>query len=82
MANENINYSTGSGTSKGLVFHYNKASDTSQTVFYIPNFRLADIQFFSKNVKLNDSKICFINYISNPGDFIYPFTSEWRKKYF
>lgn len=49
-ANENINYIMNSGTLKGLVFHYKKAADTSQTVFYIPNFKLADIQLFGKTL--------------------------------
>ena len=81
-ANNNITYITNSPTVKGIVFFYEVAADTSKPVFYISDFKQSDIQFFAEKAKVYNSKICFPNYQSSPGDFIYSITSEGEIIYF
>jgi len=80
--NNTTRYITNSPTVSGIVFFYQTASDTSKPVFYIENFKQSDIQLFSGNVQLYNTKICMNNYVSQPGDFIYSITSEGDIIYF
>ena len=80
--NEDVIYITHSSKVKGLVFRYNIAADTNKTVFYISDFKQADIRLIEKKLKLYDAKICSNDYKSKPGDFIFSFTSKNEMIYF
>jgi len=80
--NNSTRYITNSPTVRGIVFFYQTASDTSKAVFYIPDFKRSDIRFFAEKIKINNSKLCFSNYVSQPGDFVYSFPSEGGIIYF
>lgn len=75
-ANNSTTYFTNSPTTKGIVFFYENPADTSNPVFYVPDFKLSDIQTFKEKHAISNSKLCFPNYKSQPGDFIYSITSE------
>jgi len=81
-ANNNTTYITNSPTVRGIVFFYRNAADTNKAVFYIENFKQSDIKLFAEKGKLYNSKICFNNYKSSPGDFIYSFDSDGEIIYF
>jgi len=49
---------------------------------YVPNFKQSDIQLSAEKIKVYNSKICFPNYVSQSGDFIYSFPSEGGIIYF
>jgi len=80
--NEDVVYITHSSKVKGLVFRYNITSDTNKTVFYIPDFKQADIRLIEKKLKIHEAKICPNDYKSKPGDFIFSFTSKNEMIYF
>jgi len=82
LLNNSTRYITNSPTVRGIVFFYRNAADTNKAVFYIENFKQSDIKFFSEKAKLYNSKICFNNYKSSPGDFIYSFDSDGELIYF
>jgi hypothetical protein len=81
-ANNSTRYITNSPTVRGIVFFYKTASDTSKAVMYIPNFKQSDIQSFGEKTTFYNAKLCFNNYKSSPGDFIYSFPSEGGIIYF
>lgn len=74
--NESVLYLTNSNLVKGLSFFHKTAADTSNTVFYIEDFKYSDIQLFAEKIKVSNLKICIPNYKSNPGDFIFTFDNE------
>ena len=80
--NNSTRYITNSPTVRGIVFFYRNAADTNKAVFYIENFKQSDIKFFAEKVKFSNSKICFNNYKSSPGEFIYSFHSDGKLIYF
>jgi hypothetical protein len=80
--NENAVYITNSNVINGLAFIYQTAADTSKSVFFIEHFKPADIEFIEQKLHLHNAKICFENYKSKRGDFIYTFTSEHKLIYF
>ncbi|MGN6802385.1 MAG: hypothetical protein ACTHJN_10790 [Ginsengibacter sp.] len=81
-ANNNNSYITNSPTIKGIVFFYENPKDTTKPVFYIPDFKQSDIKNFEKKQTLYNAKICFPNYKSKPGDFIFSTTSDGKFYYF
>ena len=81
-ANNSTRYITTSPSVRGIVFFYETASDTSKAVMYIPNFKQSDIQSFGEKTTFYNAKLCFNNYKSSPGDFIYSITSEGEIIYF
>ncbi len=80
--NNSTRYITNSPTVKGIVFFYQTPADTNNFVLYVPNFKRSDIQFFTDKIKVYNSKICFPDYVSQPGDFVYSFPSEGGIIYF
>jgi hypothetical protein len=81
-ANKYKHYITNSPTATGIVFFFENPADTSKPAFYIPDFKEVDIKFFKEKVNLYNAKICFNNYDSKPGDFIFSFTSDGDIIYF
>lgn len=81
-ANKYKHYITNSPTTTGVVFLFENAADTSKPAFYIPDFKQEDIQFFKEKATLYHAKICFNNYDSKPGDFIFSFNSKGDIIYF
>ena len=80
--NNTTRYITNSPTVKGIVFFYETASDTSEPAFYIEDFKQTDIKTFAGKVTMYNSKICFPDYVSKPGDLVYSFPSEGGIIYF
>ena len=81
-ANNNNSYITNSPTIKGIVFFYENPKDTNKAVFYIPDFKQSDIKNFEKKQTLYNARICFPNYKSKAGDFIFSTTSGGKFYYF
>ncbi|MGN6247364.1 MAG: hypothetical protein ACTHNG_03350 [Ginsengibacter sp.] len=81
-ANNKTRYITNSPTVRGIVFFYDIPSDTNNVVLYIPDFKKSNINLSKDKLTMYRSKICFVNYKSEPGDFIYSFKSNGDMIYF
>jgi hypothetical protein len=74
--NDSVTYLTNSRLVKGLAFYHDLAQDTSNAIFYIENYKYSDVKVFPAKIKVMNAKLCFDDYKSNPGDFIFTMDSK------